>query len=283
MPVLTFGYRHCSRMRPSFLKNSEIEGIGVLARQQLVGAGTDAIPLSILSGLSGLSINGVVFDLFVGTGDVVHDEEGNPVLGICEYDPGVPDTAMVSVSPVGEHASEELVLSTLGHEIGHAIFDAPGWIVDASKGPGLFDDPSEAARRAYRTTTRDVEHLAKVPPVAESGATQSASIPGHTIKDLYFAELRANEFMGSLLVPRQRLNLGVEELAPKFGVAIHRSPSLDPELPGLSIHLTADGDLGFFDMECLQRALATRFGVNRRFIEVRMERYGLLKPEAKTR
>lgn len=283
MPVLTLGYRHCSRMRPSFLKNSEIEGIGVLARQQLVGAGIDAIPLSVLSDISGLSINGVVFDLFVGTGDVVHDEEGNPVLGICEYDPGVPDTAMVSVSPVGEHASEELVLSTLGHEIGHAIFDAPGWIVDASKGPGLFDDPSEASRRAYRTTTRDVEHLAKVPAVTESEATQSASIPGHTFKDLYFAELRANEFMGSLLVPRQRLNLAVEELAPKFGVTIHRSPSVDPELPGQAINLTADGDLGFFDMECLQRALATRFGVNRRFIEVRMERYGILKSEAKSK
>lgn len=283
MPVLTLGYRHCTRMRPSFLKNSEIEGIGILARHQLVDAGADAIPLAVLSDISGLKINGVVFDLFVGTGDVVHDEDGNPVLGICEYDPGVPDTAMVSVSPVGEHASEELVLSTLGHELGHAIFDAPGWIVDASKGPGLFDDPSEAARRAYRTTTRDIEHLAKVLPVAEAGSAQPAQIPGHTAKDLYFAELRANEFMGSLLVPRQRLNLAVEELAPKFGVTIHRSPSLDPELPGLSIQLTADGDLGFFDMECLQRALATRFGVNRRFIEVRMERYGLLKSEPKIR
>ncbi len=283
MPVLTIGYRHCDRKRPLYIKNSEIEGIGVLARQQLVDAGTDAIPLAVLSDISGLKINGVVFDLFVGTGDVVHDEDGNPVLGICEYDPGVPDTAMVSVSPVGEHASEALVISTLGHELGHAIFDAPGWIVDASKGPGLFDNPSETARRAYRTTTRDVEHLAKVPPVGDGGATPSAPIPGHTAKDLYFAELRANEFMGSLLVPRQRLNLAVEELAPKFGVTIHRSPSLDPELPGQSLHLTADGDLGFFDLECLQRALATRFGVNRRFIEVRMERYGFLKSEANTR
>jgi transposase len=33
----------------------------------------------------------------------------------------------------------------------------------------------------------------------------------------------------------------------------------------------------------LQKALATRFGVNRRFIAVRMERYGLLSPEAKPR
>lgn len=281
MPVLTLGYRHCDRKRPSYIKNSEIEGIAVLARQQLVEAAADAIPLATLSAISGLKINGVVFDLFVGTGNVVHDERGNPVLGICEYDPGVPDTAMVSVSPVGVNASDELVLSTLGHELGHAIFDAPGWIVDASKGPGLFDDPNDAARRAYRTTTRDVEHLAKVAPVVEAAATPSLVIPGHTTKEEYFAELRANEFMGSLLVPRQRLNLAVEELAPKHGVTIHRSPSLDPDLPGTSLHLTADGEIGFFDIECLQKAVAKRFGVNRRFIQVRMERYGLLKPGAK--
>lgn len=277
--MLTLGYRHCDRKRPLYIKNSEVEGIAVLARQQLVDAATVAIPLAVLNGISGLKINGIVFDLFVGTGDVVHDERGNPVLGICEYDPGVPDTAMVSVSPVGENASEELVLSTLGHELGHAIFDAPGWIVDASKGPGLFDDPN-AARRAYRTTTRDGEHLAKVPPVNDATASPSLAIPGHTTKDEYFAELRANEFMGSLLVPRQHLNLAVEELAPQHGVTIHRSPSLDPELPGTSLHLTAEGDIGFFDMECLQKAVAKRFGVNRRFIQVRMERYGLLKPGA---
>ena len=98
MPVLTLGYRHCDRKRPSYIKNSEIEGIAVLARQQLVEAAADAIPLATLSAISGLNINGVAFDLFVGTGNVVHDERGNPVLGICEYDPGVPDTAMVSVS-----------------------------------------------------------------------------------------------------------------------------------------------------------------------------------------
>lgn len=74
------------------------------------------------------------------------------VLGICEFDPGVPDTAMLSVSPAGENASEKLVLSTLGHELGHAIFDAPGWIVDASKGTGLFDGPNGMARKASRTT-----------------------------------------------------------------------------------------------------------------------------------
>ncbi|HMS07794.1 MAG TPA: hypothetical protein PKD73_18820 [Burkholderiaceae bacterium] len=66
MPVLTLGYRHCDRKRPSYIKNSEIEGIAVLARQQLVDAAADAISLATLSAISGLKINGVVFDLFVG-------------------------------------------------------------------------------------------------------------------------------------------------------------------------------------------------------------------------
>lgn len=280
MPVLTLGYRHCDRVRPKYIKNSEIEGIAALARQQLDAAHMDAISIEALSDITGLKINGVAFDLFIGTEDVVHDEHGSPVLGICEYDPGVPDTAMVSVSPVGEHASEELVLSTLGHELGHAVFDAPGWIVDAAKGPGLFDAPGEGARRAYRSMTRDSDHLTNATSASDatSDPARTASAPK---SDGYFAELRANEFMGSLLVPRPRLVLAVEELAPKHDVTIHRSPSLDPELPGASLSLTADGELGCFDMESLQRALAKRFGVNPRFIQVRMERYGLLKAGAK--
>jgi len=55
------------------------------------------------------------------------------------------------------------------------------------------------------------------------------------------------------------------------------TPIHDPELPGTTMRLTADGDIGFFDMECLQKALAKRFGVHRRFIQVRMERYGLIE------
>lgn len=280
MSLLTLAYRHCARKRPLFLKNSEIETIAAQVRQQLVDATTVPLSLAILNGISGLKVNGIVIDLFVGTGEVVHDEHGIPVLGICEYDPGVPDTAMVSVSPVGDYANEGLVLSTLGHELGHAIFDAPGWIVDASKGPGLFDDPDESARRAYRTTTRDVEHMAKVsPPAANADTIASPTIPGHTSREEYFAELRANEFMGSLLVPRHHLNLAVETLAPQHGVTIHRSPSLDPEVPGYRIHLVPEGAASEpYSLECLQKAVAEVFGVNQRFIHVRMQRYGLLNP-----
>ncbi len=274
MPVLTLDYRHCGRKRPLYIKNSEVEGIAALAREQLVDTNTDAIPFSVLSDISGLKINGIAFDLFVSTNEIVHDEEGNPVLGICEYDPGIPDAAMVSVSPAGEHASEELVRSTLGHELGHAIFDAPGWIVNA-RGPGLFDDASETARRAYRTTTRDAEHLAKGPPVNFGSAMSPTSISHPTQDPHYFAELRANEFMGSLLVPRQRLQLALKELAPEFNVTIHHNPSLDSENLDTGFYLAASDDEGRFEMECLERGVAAHFGVNRRFIEVRMERYGL--------
>ncbi|MDP3651162.1 MAG: hypothetical protein Q8R67_05695 [Rhodoferax sp.] len=275
MPVLTLAYRCCDRMLPRYIKHSEVEGIAMLARQQLVDANTDAISLSVLRDIGGLKINGIQFELWVDTDHAVNDEQGNPVLGVCEFDPAASlDATVLSVSPVSETASEELVLSTFAHELGHAIFDAPSWIAAAAKGPGLFDDPTELARKAYRTTTRDAEHLAK-PPVALELEPRTAR-NSELDRSIHFAELRANEFMGSLLVPRQQLCRAVEELAPKHGVTIHRSPSLDPEVPGTTLRLTADGDIGFFDMECLQKALAKRFGVHRRFIQVRMERYGLL-------
>lgn len=270
MPLLTLDYRHCDRKRPKFIKHVEIEGIAALARQQLVGSGVDAITFDRLRQIDRLKINGIDFSLEVSTECEVHDEHGNHVFGICEYDPGVPNTAMVCVSPIGEKLSELLALSTLAHELGHAVFDAPGWIMDGSKGPGLFDALESSSQRAYRTTTPDSEHLAKVP-------TAPAAV---LATEVHFAELRANEFMGSLLVPRQLLNAAAEELALEHNVHTHRGPSLDPEIPGTRLHFTATNPA---DMELLNRALAMRFGVNPRFIEVRLQRYGLIRPGATVR
>ena len=266
MPVLTLDYRHCDRKRPKFIKHVEIEAIAALARQQLVGSGVDAIAFDTLRQIDRLKINGIDFALEVSTDCEVHDEDGNHVFGACEYDPYAPDTAMVCVSPVGEKLSELLALSTLAHELGHAVFDAPGWIMDGGKGPGLFDALEPVVQRAYRTTTPDSEHLAKV-PTAPSAAMAT---------EVHFAELRANEFMGSLLVPRKFLSTAAEELASEYNVSIHRGPSLDPEIPGTSMQLAASDAA---DMELLQRALALRFGVNPRFVQVRLQRYGLIRPE----
>ena len=114
--------------------------------------GINAIPLAVLSGVTGLRINGIAFDLYVDTDNPVHDEAGNPVLGICEYDPASRMRPWSPCARSARSASAELVLSTLAHESGHAIFDAPGWIVAASQGPGLFDDPTDPLAPQYRTT-----------------------------------------------------------------------------------------------------------------------------------
>ena len=71
-----------------------------------------------------------------------------------------------------------------------------------------------------------------------------------------------------------------EELAPEYNFCLHRGLSLDPEIPGTSLHLsTTDAD----DLEGLERALAIRFGVNPRFVQVRLQRYGLIRPGAALR
>ena len=48
------------------------------------------------------------------------------------------------------------------------------------------------------------------------------------------------------------------------------------EIPGTSLHLSS-GDTS--DLEFFEKALAARFGVNRRFVQVRLQRYGLIRPE----
>ena len=273
MPVLNLDYQHCDRKRPRYVSHAQVEDHAATVRHQLLGGtDVDAITIAQLSTISGLKVNGVAFSLFVGTDNVIHDESGQPVLGICEFDPAEPDTAMISVSPAGEKSTEELVLSTLAHEMGHAFYDAPGWIVDAARGPGLFDDFDHAPRKAYRTTTHDAEHLSKPLPANES-------VPKKTGTDEYFSELRANEFMGSLLVPRKRMIAAIEKLAPGHGVNIHRNAPLGPgiEASGMKLSPALTNMFGHMRIEQLQRSLATIFGVNRRFIEVRMKRYAILE------
>ncbi|MDR2880431.1 MAG: ImmA/IrrE family metallo-endopeptidase [Azoarcus sp.] len=270
MAVLALDYRCCNRKLPLYIKHSEVEQIATTVRRQLVADSIDAVSFDALRQISSLKINNIDFALEISTDYPVHDERGNHVFGICEFDPASPNAAMVSISPVGENLSELLALSTLAHELGHAVFDAPGWIVQGNKGPGLFDDIEPAMQRAYRTTTPDSEHLAK-------------SLSAKPTTEEHFAELRANEFMGSLLVPRQRIIAAVEDLAPRHDITIHRHFSTDPDHPGTALRITADGDAGAFDMECFEKALATRFGVNRRFIQVRLNRYGLTGQEASMR
>lgn len=279
MTSLSVAYRHSGHFRPHFLKNPEIEATANAVRAQLVAVDADRLPLATLREISSLSINGLRFDLWVSLEHPVTDHEtGEPVCGLCEFDPGAGEDAVsLLVSPVGEDMTEELVLSTFGHELGHAVFDAPGWIANSKVSPGLFDTPDQKPRQAYRTTTHDIGHLT-------SSGTSSALDEGMLAriveaergKQKRIAEFRANEFMGSLLVPRRHLVEAVLAMAPEYDVTVMARPDLLEEDAPKAVTIKANGPFGDFDLDSLQKTIGKRFGVHGRFIKVRMARYGLL-------
>ena len=188
------------------------------------------------------------------------------------------DAVSLLVSPVGQHLTPELALSTFAHELGHAVFDAPSWLVAARQGPGLFEGAGATQSRAYRMTTRDAEHLTASAMVTPEDGVLTSEVSSllthfgraHLEKEIRIAEYRANEFMGSLLVPRNRLVELALALAPKFGVEVNGQGGLLEDKPKTT------GIIFPSRLENLQRELAANFGVTPKFIRVRMERYGLL-------
>lgn len=55
----------------------------------------------------------------------VHDEDGRPVLGVCESDPDTPGQAFLSLHIGIVATNDDLAASTAAHELGHAVFDIP--------------------------------------------------------------------------------------------------------------------------------------------------------------
>ena len=283
MTSLSVAYRHSGHFRPLFLKNPAIEETASAVRAQLVAEDADRLPLSTLREISSLNVNGLSFDLWVSLDHPVTDHEtGEQVCGLCEFDPGAGEDAVsLLVSLVGEGMTEELVLSTFGHELGHAVFDAPGWIADSKVSPGLFDPPDQQQRKAYRTTTHDIGHLTSpgLSPAHDEGLL-ARIVEAEREKEKRIAEFRANEFMGSLLVPRRRLVEAVMEMAPKYDVTLVACQGLLEDEAPTTFTIKTDGPFGDFDLENLQKAIGKRFGVHGRFIKVRMARYGLLSGAA---
>ena len=279
MPALSLRYHHCARHKPHYLNKNNIECVAREARAQLLPVGTDALPLEQLAAISDLTINDLPYQLWVSLDHPVTDENGQPVLGLCEFDPGCGEDAVsVLVSPVGEQLTPELALSTFAHELGHAIFDAPAWLIAAKQGPGLFDNMNDSQRRAYRMTTHDADHLSAgatvKPEVVATDSACSSIFPKLRLagleKEIRIAEFRANEFMGSLLVPRDRLVELALPRAQEFGVEVTCHGGLFEDKPKTS------GIIMPTRLENFLRELAATFGVNPKFIRVRMERYGLL-------
>jgi hypothetical protein len=268
---------------PLFAGNQVAECVARDVRQQLTG-GNDrvlAIDLERLTRVRTIRVNDIGYEFEWSTDGPVTDEAGKPVLGICEVDPdGLPDAALIYVNPELVDGRSEILLSTGAHEMGHGIFEAPPWIHAERNAamPSLFDGLERGGqRRVLRTITPSESHLcATYPPGSKE----------------FFQEARANEFMGSLLTPRRLLSrqfaarceaLGLRPV--DFLARVSRT-LLSPEpQPAGNDAEGRPGNLSFLNLHRtlkLQQVvllLARDFGVTRRFIEVRLKRYGLLRQE----
>ncbi len=97
-----------------------------------------------------------------------------------------------------------------------------------------------------------------------------------------FGEWRANEFMGSLLVPRDLLAARLQHHAQAIGIPLETHPA-----PGLLASVAAafrlaasvDRRRSAFAISILLHRLAADFGVSLKFIQVRLLRYGLATGE----
>jgi hypothetical protein len=135
----------------------------------------------------------------------VHDETGAPVLGLCDVDPDEPDAAFVSINRAITTGRDDLLRSTVAHELGHVVFDVPQAL---------------ATRRAYRGVARNVASL-------------------HCIGS--GAEARANAFMGALLVPAVALHTRLLAYARTERLRLARGPHVGrPGSPILASDNPAD-------------------------------------------
>ena len=277
---LTISYRHNRATgEPLFAGNEVAACVASDVRHQLTRRDDSvlAIDLERLAGVRTLQVNDIAYELEWSTEAPVTDDEGRPVLGLCEFDPtGLPDTALICVNPDPVEGRLELLLSTGAHEMGHGIFEAPAWIYAEHKAamPGLFDlHETGRPRRVRRTTTPNQSHFtASYPPGSKE----------------FFQETRANEFMGSLLTPRRLLSrrfaARCEALNIRFTDIIgnaRRSLLIAPR-PSRAADVVK-GNLSFLKLSLglgqVIASLAMDFGVTRRFIEVRLKKYGLLPQE----
>lgn len=210
-------------------------------RQAMAGQNGVALPIAALvAATQTVSANGRAIRVAWELDHPVHDASGEAVLGVCETDPDLPGTALVSVNARMVAGRPDLAVSTAAHELGHVVFDVPVAL--------------GAPARRYRSVIAG--------PTALLDRTTAAS------------ERRANEFMGALLAPPVPLHLRMLIHARSERLRTVNAPHWGRQ--GIRV-LASDNPPE--QVEGVVAALAGDFGVSERFIAVRLSRYGLVQGE----
>jgi hypothetical protein len=192
-----------------------------------------------------LAVNGKLLSLSWGLDRPIHDEDGREALGVCESDPELPDTVMISINTSLLAHQPEVIRSTAAHEFAHAIFDMP-----AAMGGNI--------RRTFRTSV--------APAIARPGAP------------IDWVEWRADEFMGAFLVPADKL----ARVLPKHASALDLPFRWRAAPDGRSVPFVdldpSEGTLGL-----LVDDLAEAFSVTAAFMSVRLAKGGFVGRRFETR
>ena len=244
--VLAIAYPSTAAGGPHRLSAQKIASIASDIRSRLFGIQPRPVDVAaLIAKTARLVVNGKPITLSWGLDRPIHDENGHEALGVCENDPELPDTVMISVNASLLAHQPEVIRSTAAHEFAHAIFDMP-----AAMGGNT--------RRTFRTSV--------APAIARPGAP------------IEWVEWRADEFMGAFLVPADKL----ARVLPKHASALDlpfrwRAAPDGRSVPFVDLDPT-EGTLGL-----LVDDLAEAFGVTAAFMSVRLAKGGFIGRRFETR
>lgn len=244
--VLAIAYPSTAAGDPHRLSAQKIASIASDIRSRLFGIQPKPVDVAALIAKTvRLVVNGKPITLSWGLDRPIHDENGHEALGVCENDPELPDTVMISVNASMLAHQPEVIRSTAAHEFAHAIFDMP-----AAMGGNI--------RRTFRTSV--------APAIARPGAP------------IDWVEWRADEFMGTFLVPADKL----ARVLPKHASALDLPFRWRAAPDGRSVPFVdldpSEGTLGL-----LVDDLAEAFGVTAAFMSVRLAKGGFIGRRFETR
>lgn len=244
--VLAIAYPSTAAGDPHRLSAKAIASIASDIRARLFGIQPRPVDVpALIAKTARLVVNGKPITLSWGLDRPIHDENGHEALGVCENDPELPDTVMISVNASLLAHQPEVIRSTAAHEFAHAIFDMP-----AAMGGNI--------RRTFRTSV--------APAIAKPGAP------------IDWVEWRADEFMGAFLVPADKL----ARVLPKHASALDLPFRWRAAPDGRSVPFVdldpSEGTLGL-----LVDDLAEAFSVTAAFMSVRLAKGGFIGRRFETR
>lgn len=199
--VLAIAYASTAAGDPHRLSAQTIARIASDIRTRLFGVQPRPVDVAaLIAKTARLAVNGKLIALSWGLDRPIHDENGHEALGVCENDPELPDTVMISINTSLLAHQPEVIRSTAAHEFAPAIA-RPGAPIDwvewrADEFMGAFLVPADKLARVLPKHASALDL-----PFRWRAAPDGRSVP--------FVDLDPSE---------GTLGLLVDDLAEAFGV-----------------------------------------------------------------